>query len=203
MDTYNSSLKAIYNVVAPVQTRRVNHRPWAPWYNNELRTAKQEKRRLERKYRKKIRAEERSSGISPDEPSELDELIQQIIALEESAPTDTCSKDKAEKDDRAKAEDVRMKAMERLSQTKKRELEEDGEDKPKRRRRTTGDAMEYPKERAQKNAEMREKELHLEKERQQQQADMLKVMHQQQMQFQQQQQQFQQFMGIMNRMLEK
>lgn len=101
--------------------------------------------------------------------------------------------------------------MERLSQTKKRELEEDGEDKPKQRRRTTGDAMEYLKERAQKNAEMREKELHLEKERQQQQADMLKVMHQQQMQFQQQQQQFQQqqmlmmqqFMGIMNRMLEK
>ena len=67
------------------------------------------------KYKKK-RAEERASGISPEEPSELDELIQQIIALEESAPTDTCSKDKA---DKAKAEDVRMKAMERLSQTKK------------------------------------------------------------------------------------
>ena len=72
-----------------------------------------------------------------------------------SSPTDTCSKDKAEKDDRAKAEDVRMKAMEKLSQTKKRELKEDGEDKPKRRRRRrrrgrrrrrTGDAMEYLKE---------------------------------------------------------
>ena len=52
MDTYNSSLKAIYDVVAPVQTTWVNHCPWAPWYNDELRTAKQEKRRLERKYRK-------------------------------------------------------------------------------------------------------------------------------------------------------
>ena len=77
------------------------------------------------KHKKTIRAEERASGISPDE------LIQQIIALEESAPTDTSSKDKAEKDDRAKAEDVRMKAVERLSQTKKREEEEDVEDKPK------------------------------------------------------------------------
>ena len=75
---------------------------------------------LVNKHKKTIRAEERPSGISPDEPSELDELIQQIIALEKSAPTDTRSKDKAEKVDRAKAEDVRMKAMERLSQTKKR-----------------------------------------------------------------------------------
>ena len=182
-----------------------------PQFNVDHRAVRDHLNVLVNKHKKKIRAEERASGISPDEPSELDELIQQIIALEESAPTDTCSKDKAEKDDRAKAEDVRMKAMERLSQTKKRELEEDGEDKPKRRRRTTGDAMEYLKERAQKNAEIREKELHLEKERQQQQGDMLKVMHQQQMQFQQQQQQFQQqqmlmmqqVMGIMNRMLEK
>ena len=85
---------------------------------------------LVNKYRKIIRAEERVSGISPDEPSELDELIQQIIALEESAPTDTCSKDKDEKADRPKAEDVRMKAMERLSQTNKRESEEEGEGKP-------------------------------------------------------------------------
>ena len=47
---------------------------------------------LVNKYKKNIRADERASGISPDEPSELDEQIQQIIAIEESAPTDTCSK---------------------------------------------------------------------------------------------------------------
>ena len=76
---------------------------------------------LVNKHKKEIRVEERASGISPDEPSELDELIHLIIALEENAPTDTCSKDKAEKDDRAKAEDVKMKAMERrLSQAKKK-----------------------------------------------------------------------------------
>ena len=60
-----------------------------------------------------------------------------------------------------------MKAMERLSQTKKRpkKKEEDCEDKRKRRRRTTVDVMEYLKERAQTNAEIREKELHLAKEK--------------------------------------
>ena len=78
-----------------------------------------------------------------------------------------------------------MKAMERLSQSKKRASEgaKEGEDKPKRTRRKTGDAMEFLKERAQKCAEIREKELELEKGRQeQQQANMLKLMHQQQLQ---------------------
>ena len=123
---------------------------------------------LVNKYKKKIRAEERASGISPDEPSELDGLIQQITALEESSPIDTCSKDKA---DKGKAEDARMKAMERLFQGKKRALEgaEEGENRPKRTRRKTGDAMEFQKERVLRFAEIREKELELGKGRQEQQ----------------------------------
>ena len=50
-----------------------------------------------------------------------------------------------------------MKAMEKLSQSKKRASEgaEEGEDKPKRTRRKTEDAMEFLKERAQKCAEIR------------------------------------------------
>ena len=80
----------------------------SPQFNVDHRAIRDHINVLVNKYKKKIRAEERASGISPDEPSELDELIQQIIALEESAPTDTCSKDKA---DKAKAEDVRMKAI--------------------------------------------------------------------------------------------
>ena len=189
-----------------------------PQFNVDQRAIRDHINVLINKYKKKIRAEERASGISPDEPSELDELLQQIIALEESAPTDPCSKDKAEKAERAKAEDVRMKAMERLSQTKKRESEQESDDKSKRARRTTGDAIGYLKERAEKNAEIREKELDLEKEKQQQQlqmqqqqADMLRLMHQQQLQHQQQQQQLQQqqmvmmqqVMGIMSKMLDK
>ena len=52
VDIYNSTLKDIYDKLAPVQTRVVNHRPWAPWYNEDLREAKREKRRAERKFRK-------------------------------------------------------------------------------------------------------------------------------------------------------
>ena len=44
---------------------------------------------------------------------------------------------------RAKAEDVRLKAMEKLSDTKKRDSSADeSDDKPKRQRRRGGDAIE-------------------------------------------------------------
>ena len=85
--------------------------------------------------------------------------------------------------------------------------------------------MEFLKERAQQSAEIRKKELELEKgtqeqqlKAQQQQADVLKLMHHQQLQNQQQRQQFQkqqkqfqqqqmlmmqQFIGVMSKMLNK
>ena len=140
----------------------------SPQFNVDHRAIWDHINALVNKYKKKIGVEERASGISPNEPSELDDLIQQIIALEESSPTDTCSKDKA---DKGKAEDARMKAMERLSQSKKRASEgaKEGEDKPKRTRRKTGDAMEFQKERVLRFAEIREKELELGKGRQEQQ----------------------------------
>ena len=55
---YNTTLEQIYDDHAPVQTRRVKHRPYAIWFNDELRAEKREKRRLERKYRK--------SGLTTD-----------------------------------------------------------------------------------------------------------------------------------------
>ena len=69
-------------------------------------------------------AEEKATGITPDEPTELENLLDMIIALEESGEAElqetqgTASKKLQY--DRAKAEDVRLKAMEKLSETKKR-----------------------------------------------------------------------------------
>ena len=39
IDIYNGTLKRIFDDLAPVETRLVNHRPWAPWYNDDLRDA--------------------------------------------------------------------------------------------------------------------------------------------------------------------
>ena len=51
--------------------------------------------------------------------------------------------------DRAKAEDIRLKAMEKLSETKKRDSSvNESDDKPKRQRPSGGDAIEYLSERA-------------------------------------------------------
>ena len=61
----------------------------SPQFNVDHRAIWDHINALVNKYKKKIAVEERASGISPNEPSELDDLIQKIIALEESSPTDT------------------------------------------------------------------------------------------------------------------
>ena len=113
------------------------------------------------KHKKKLLAEEKATGITPDEPTELENLLDMIIALEESGEAElqetqgTASKKRQY--DRAKAEDVRLKAMEKLSETKKRGSSADeSDDKPKRQRRS-GDAIEYLAERAQVSDQLKEK----------------------------------------------
>ena len=46
---YNDAVKGIYDTFAPIQTRWIRHRPQAPRYDDNLRQAKRDKRRLERK----------------------------------------------------------------------------------------------------------------------------------------------------------
>ena len=48
---YNNMLSSLFNRYAPEKKRLVTLRPHAPWYDDSLRKAKQQKRRLERKYR--------------------------------------------------------------------------------------------------------------------------------------------------------
>lgn len=74
--------------------------------------------------KKKLRAEERSSGIAPPEPTELENLVEEILALEETADVemkedDENVKGKAEKE-AAKVTDTKLKALEKVSETMKR-----------------------------------------------------------------------------------
>ena len=48
-ERYLSELSELINVHAPLITRTVTLKPHAPWYNEELRDAKQLRRQLERK----------------------------------------------------------------------------------------------------------------------------------------------------------
>ena len=161
---------------------------------------------LVNKHKRKVRAEEKASGIAPSEPSELENLLDTIIALEESSEAESrkliAEKNERCENDRAKAEYARLKTMEKLSATRKR-LSESEEEKPKRQRRSGSDAMESLADRAKMNYELKQQEFKMLKERQalerekieaiakeqlqtqQQQTEIFKVMQQQQQQSQQ------------------
>ena len=160
---------------------------------------------LVKKHKRKVTAEEKASGIVPSEPSKLGNLLDTIIALEESSEAESrkliAEKNERCENDRAKAEYARLKTMEKLSATRKR-LSESEDEKPKRQRRSGSDAMESLADRAKMNYELKQQEFKMLKERQalerekieaiakeqlqtQQQTEMFKVMQQQQQQSQQ------------------
>ena len=77
-------------------------------------------------HKKELRHEEKASGITPDEPSDLDLALNTIIALEESPDTkvndaDFALKEKIESD-RAKAEGIRLKALENYRRPERESL---------------------------------------------------------------------------------
>ena len=94
------------------------------------------------KHKKKLQAEEKATGITPDESTELENLLDTIIALEESGEAELQetqgTSSKKLQFDRAKAEDVRLKRW-RSCQIRRRDSSADeSDDEPKRQRRSGG-----------------------------------------------------------------
>lgn len=52
VNNYHESLSSTYNNHVPMITRSIKYCPHAPWFTDELRNVKREKRRLERRFRK-------------------------------------------------------------------------------------------------------------------------------------------------------
>ena len=103
---------------------------------------------LTKKFQVRLNREERASGIS-DDNSELDNLLEEILEKEKAA------KEKLDNDDeKAAAEDMRKHALERVGQTAKQKSKEEGQEaeksKSRKSRKSTGEAVEYLKERASK-----------------------------------------------------
>ena len=161
---------------------------------------------LVKKHNMKMRKEEASSGLSPQE-SELDGLVHSIIAKSKVASEALLklSQDKqAEADkDRENALHMRKMAMETLSQTQKRKADDYSEAgpskaKPEKKTRNTGSAtIAYLREKGEKEMEQRKKEYELRK---------LELQHQQNIQqqlMQQQQQQNQMLLGLLEKVIGK
>ena len=96
------------------------------------------------RFRNKIR-QERETGTSPPELTEVESMLEEIIERENLASSQVNQSNKAKVDnDRKAAEEIRKRAMESMS---KGDKENDGGEPPKKRvRRNGSDAIEFLKE---------------------------------------------------------
>jgi len=68
---------------------------------------------LQKKYKAKMHQEETATGISVDDMSEIDVLLEELVGKEESLNKVGDAQARKQKEDKSKAEDVRQKALER------------------------------------------------------------------------------------------
>ena len=123
---------------------------------------------LIKQQKRKVAVEEKASGINP-EPTELDNALEQIMALEETADVELAElnnekKEKVEQD-KLTPTDMRKKAMEKLGDTQKRQREE-GDQKTRKSRRNGNDALQFLKEKADKDMELKREEISLKQSQQ-------------------------------------
>ena len=138
---------------------------------------------LERDFKRKDQFERNASGISP-EKSEIDVIMVDYLERKEEQERESEKiSDKAAKD-KASAEEMRNKAMERLSETKKRA----GDDQPgKKRKHKPNKTMDYLREATEMECELKKKELEFRKKQEK------RALAQQNLMFQQQQEMSRQF----------
>ena len=124
-----------------------------------LKSVRDQYNHLEKEQKRKIREEEKASGIAP-EHSAFDDSMEDIIERfkardEEDQRQVAANKEKADAD-AAVAADMRKASMETFSQTKKRKGEQDVK---KRKRATGSDTVAFLREKAELDAELKREEL--------------------------------------------
>ena len=123
-------------------------------------------KKLVDRYKRKVREELNSSGISP-EPSELDSMLEEIVEKEENAAAEKENIDgenqRRMEADRMAADDIRRQAMETQSETLKRKSAEGDQCAKKKRRRNVDQTVAYLQEKAQMEMQMRREEMDLKK----------------------------------------
>ena len=132
---------------------------------------------LEKSYKKKNRDEENATGIAPDEPSDLEKALAEIIdkfndieiASTEIKETNNIKTAK----ERETAVEMRKECMETFSETKRRKGEENEASSSKRRRRSGDDTLAYLREKMEIDREFKNRELRLAEQREEMMQNML------------------------------
>ena len=162
---------------------------------------------LAQKLRKKLKDEQKASGIDT-EMSETENAIEELLEKEEAAESmdvDGRKRQSEQKErDKENAEDMRRQAMERMGQTQKRKSDLGENENNKKKRSSGSDTLLYLRERNELLQETRKEELALRKQelelQEKKQEDFMKLIVQQQ---QQQSKQIQDFQAIMLSVLGK
>ena len=118
----------------------------------DIRVAHDRYNLLARKYKKKEREEINASGIGTDEPSELDDAIEEAVALFENLEEERENKKTAKDEDRSQAEDARLVALETARETAKRKA-------PLGNDSFRAKSVEFLRDKANQEIEYRNKEL--------------------------------------------
>ena len=116
-----------------------------PTFKVDQRAVRDHYKKLITRFKRKQREELPASGINPEE-TELDLMLAEIVEREESSEI-ILQYEKEEKmknieEDRIAADDMRRKAMETLSETKKRKGE-DGDKPTKKKKKCTSETLAY------------------------------------------------------------
>ena len=124
---------------------------------------------LIKKYKEKIKDEEKAGGINP-QPTELDPALEEILDMEEVAENeqdvDGSKRKEKEEADKHKAENMRRIDMEKLGETQKRAAEECEGDIGKKKRRSGNETIEFLREKSEIEKAFREEELVLKRKQQ-------------------------------------
>lgn len=136
-----------------------------PTFNVTQKSVRDHYNLLEKQQKRRLREEEKASGISP-EPTELESALEDIMELfsnrdEEEKLKEVDSKENAEAE-ASKALEIRQLAMETLAESKKRKCETKDGGKPKRKVSSNGtDTIAYLKMRSELDAELKREEIRI------------------------------------------
>ena len=126
--------------------------------------------------------EEKASGISVKELTKKESLIEEFVEGDDTIQAKAESASKKQLKDNETAEDIRKKAMESLKETKKRNSDEGGASPKRRKSRRAEPPVEFLREKAAADREIRQQELRAKQHEQESQQQMIKALMLQQQQ---------------------
>ena len=136
-----------------------------PW---DQRSARKQFNKLLSDFNAKMQKEQKASGVSPDDLSEVDQIleeIQEVITSNAISPCATSDKGKSESE-RAKALAIRNRAMTSWGKETAEDVDEEENTKPrcKRSRRSGNDPFEFLKMKRETEMELKKEEMALRRE---------------------------------------